>query len=194
MGVFADFRTQEVSDGHCDQAWVDTEAYCSIALETAELSFSRLEAKAELAFEHLMQNVSATQSRTKTESVTLEGHELDTLRRYFLFIRFRNSAKYISMLSNMVQTITWKNESGHGVLLSVWHRIRRNRALTSLYMFLQHSSTKPRPTVVDSEEVHRYCWNLLESEVSLGIASEGQEFILSENCVGDLDASFRDDP
>lgn len=191
IGVFADFRNQEVLDGHCDIDWVDTEAYCSMTLETAELAFSRLEAKAELALEHLMQNVSTTQSRTKTEPITLEGHELDTLRRYFIFIRFRNSANYSSMLKNMVRTVTSKDSSGHDILLSVWHRIRRHQALTSLFMFLQF---KAYPTVADSKDVHRHCWNLLDSEVSLGIASEGQEFILSDNCVGNLDACFRDDP
>ena len=180
-------------DGHGDTDGVDMEAYCNMALESAELAFSRLEAKAELALEHLLQSVSTTQSRAKTNPITLEGHELDTLQRYFILIRFRNSATYRSMLSNIVQTITRKDSSGHDVLLS-GHRIRRHWALTSLFTFLQYNSAKPRPTVVDSEDVRRHCWNLLDSEASLGIASEGQEFILSDHCVGDLDACFRDDP
>lgn len=170
--------------------------HCQTALSTAELAFSRLEAKAELAFEHLMQRVLALHTRIKLQVLPMERHEIDVLRRFFIFIRYRNSAKYSFMLSKMVQTVTWENNSGRGVLLSVWHRIRRQQALSSIYGFLDHASASASASAstTASEDINRYCWNMLGAEVSLGVALEGQEFVLTDNCIGSLDACFRDDP
>ncbi|KAF7971576.1 hypothetical protein HWV62_20828 [Athelia sp. TMB] len=181
--VFQDFLNQEVLDEHCHTA-----------LEAAEMAFAALEAKAELAFEHLMQEVASSQDRTKTKPLSIKQHELETLRRYFVFIRFRNSSAYAFMLSNLVQTVTWENKSGKGVLLSVWHRIRRHRALTSIHAFLRHDAARLPQPAMTCEEVNLHCWKFMGADISLGIASEGQEFILTDHCSGNLDEAFRDDP
>jgi hypothetical protein len=162
----------------------------------AEMAFSRLEAKAELAYDHLMQQVlSSRDSHTnRRASIPMESHELETLRRFFLFVRYRNSARYGTVLSNLVQTVTWKNRLGHGVLLPVWHRIRRHRALTSIHAFLNHSTIQQPAPAMPSEDIYRCCWALLDAEVCLGVASEGQEFVMTDKCIGNLDECFRGDP
>ncbi|KZP22879.1 kinase-like protein [Athelia psychrophila] len=181
--IFQDFLNQEVLDEHC-----------KIAFEAAEMAFARLEAKAELAFEHLMHEVASSQDRTKTNLASIKRHELETLRRYFVFVRFRNSSQYAFMLSNLVQTVTWENGSGKGVLLSVWHRIRRHRALTSIHAFLQHDAVRIPQPAMTCDQVNNHCWAFMEADIYLGVASEGQEFILTEHCTGNLDDAFRDDP
>ena len=88
--IFEDFIAQKILDEHCQTA-----------LDTAKLAFSRLEAKAELAFEHLMQQIQSLQDRTKIKTVPMERHELETLRRFFVFIRYRNSTQYGSVLQTI---------------------------------------------------------------------------------------------
>jgi hypothetical protein len=166
--------------------------YCQNALYTAELAFSRLEAKAELAFEHLMQQILTSQNCTTKKLVTMERHELETLRRFFAFIRYRNSAQYNSMVSKFAETVTWENRPmSHGMLLSVWHR---HRVLTSIHAFLNHDSVRSPAPDMASEDVNRYCWSFLGADLYLGVASEGQEFVMTDNCIGNLDECFRGDP
>lgn len=164
--VFEDFANLEASDEHFQTA-----------LHMAELAFSRLEAKAELALEHLMQQVVSLQNRTKTVAMQLEQDMLETLRRFFAFLRYRNSAQYSSMLSNLVQTI-----------------VRRRRVLADIQAFLHYDPARLPPSVMPLQDIARYCWSFLSAEIYLGIASEGQEFVLTDNCIGNLDDSFRDDP
>lgn len=164
--------------------------HCRTTLYTAMLAFSRLEAKAELAFEHLMQQILSSQNRTKTKPFPMEQDEVNTLRRFFVFIRFRNSTQYSSMLSNLTETATREKSNNP----SMFHHIRRHQAFASIHAFLVNGSIRQPISHVDFDDVDRQCWNLLDAEICLGIASDGQEFVMTDNCIGNLDESFRDDP
>lgn len=107
----------------------------------------------------------------------VEQDMLETLRRFFVFLHYRNSAQYSLMLSNLVQAV-----------------IRRRHALANIQTFLYYSSNELPTSTTLTEDVARYCWSFLDAEICLGIASEGQEFILTDDCSGNLDESFRDDP
>lgn len=182
--IFEDFANQEILDEDCQAA-----------LCTAELVFSRLEAKAELAFEHLMQQILISLDRTKTKAIPVDRHELETLCRFFVFIRYRNSAQYGAMLSNLVETTTLRSSNGDEVLSSTkCHRVRRHQALTSIHAFLLHDSIQSPNSATTCEDILRYCWTFIGAEVCLGIASDGQEYVVTGGCIGNLDECFRDDP
>jgi hypothetical protein len=175
--IFEDFKGQHFSDDHS-----------ATTLCTAELAFSRLEARAELALEHLMQSFSSElEDRSNMTSVWIQRHELETLRRFFVFIRYRNGIHY----TNLVQTIA-ENGGDHG--LSIWRHIRRNGALSSMHLFLHHDSVQMPTVPLASEEMNRFCWSFMDAEVCLGAASDGQEFLMTESCIGNLDEGFWGDP
>jgi hypothetical protein len=169
---------------------------CQTALRTADLVFSRLEAKAELAFEHLMQQIltSLDQDHTKTKTIPVERHELETLCRFFVFIRYRNSAQYSTMLSNLVETATFKSSNSDEGSSTKCHHVCRHQALTSIHAFLLHDSMQSSNSATTCEDIIRYCWAFIGAEVYLGIASDGQEFVVTSGCIGNLDECFRDDP
>lgn len=159
----------------------------------AELAFSGLEAKAELAFEHLMQKISSFQKRTKAMAMQIDRHELETLRRFFVFLRYRNSAQYGLTLCDLLSKATSENiTSDDGALISIWLRI--HHTLTNIHTFLRHDSAQSSTPVIAVDDITRPCWNLSGAETCLGIASEGQEFVLTDGCIGNLDESFRGDP
>jgi len=181
--IFEDFAHQELLNEDCQTA-----------LRTAELVFSRLEAKAELAFEHLMQQIQVLTSldRTKTKAIPVERHELETLCRFFVFIRYRNSAQYNAMLSNLVETATLKSSNIDEVAKCL--HVRRLQTLTSIHAFLLHDSMRSLNSTTTCDDIVRYCWTFIGAEVCLGIASDGQEFVMTGGCIGNLDECFQDDP
>jgi hypothetical protein len=76
----------------------------------------------------------------------------------------------------------------------VWQSIRRHQTLTSIHTFLHHDLVQSPNPVTNSEDINRYCWTFMGAEVCLGVASDGQEFLMTDICVGNLDECFIDDP
>jgi len=120
---------------------------------------------------------------------------VNVLRKFFIFLRYRNCARYST-------TVLALREIGDldvgGSLFTAYrpffHRVRRRVVLGAILAFLQHPSTTEPGPAESYQEVQQYCWRLCGSELCIGMASEDQEFILTDACFGTLDEGFSENP
>lgn len=138
------------------------------ALRIAEEAFSSLEFEVEATLMVLLDVMSSSDLSTKKRS-RLDWHTTNTLRRFFVFLRYRNSELYRANLA---------------VLRSTPHNIRHRIYFDSIVAFLK--LCPPDSAFVAHTDLKRSCWNLCQAEISIGLASEDQEYILTDRCFGTL--------
>ncbi|KAH6905014.1 TKL/TKL-ccin protein kinase [Coprinopsis sp. MPI-PUGE-AT-0042] len=139
--------------------------------------------------------------RSVPELVTLPRPSgLSQLRRYLVFIRFRNSPGY--------STILWRlraSEAGATAHASAFKhfliRMKRRYMLECFADFLRGDdrrwsrghlqelglSSDSKFVGLVRDIMERYCWGLLESEICLGVTEEEHEFVIPGCCYGILD-------
>ncbi|KAH8094475.1 kinase-like domain-containing protein [Cristinia sonorae] len=169
---------------------------CLAAIKQAEDSFARLEASAEHILATLLRKLSAlppdsepgtSETNRHRRTVTMEARDEHALLKYLVFLRFRNSEQYHETVLNLGQ----KASQNH-----LWIRLiprgplRRRAVLRSICAFLDHELGDDVHAVQFFADIEEHCWRVIRegrAEISVGIASEAQEFLSTERCYGNLD-------
>ncbi|KAH7922434.1 hypothetical protein BV22DRAFT_658936 [Leucogyrophana mollusca] len=175
--VFQDFNTGALDEG------------CRAALRTAEQAFTRLESEAERILGELVIKIRSSPRAARME-LPMSRRSRDALLRFFVFLRYRNSDKYQAMLDSLSRKVVTDNGAVFKAM-HAWHRVRRRALLGSFHSFLQHESPDARSfELFESLD----CWRFCNAEMCIGVASEGQQFVLPDTCFGTLDEDFGSDP
>ncbi|KAF9496946.1 kinase-like protein [Pleurotus eryngii] len=182
---------------------------CAMVLAEVESAFMRLESLAEQALLVLMRSIpSPTSDSPRRAQVVLDRHHVDQIRTYLVFLRFRNSPKYAEIVTTMCRPRSLS------VRYSIFSRpfflpVRQRVILEGMLQFfkscpgvsacMEQTEARRRPTVFNDErdDFHRamqdYCWKFSEAEVCIGLASEKQEYMMTDKCYGTLHEVFVDD-
>ncbi|KAH6873773.1 TKL/TKL-ccin protein kinase [Coprinopsis sp. MPI-PUGE-AT-0042] len=176
--------------------------------DDAEEAFDTLQEDAMVALDSMTSQLqplglletSTSDIRSVPELVTLPRSGLSQLRRYLVFIRFRNSPGY--------STILWRlraSEAGATAHASAFKhfliRMKRRYMLECFADFLRGDdrrwsrghlqelglSSDSKFVGLVRDVMERYCWGLLESEICLGVTEEEHEFVIPGCCYGILD-------
>jgi hypothetical protein len=173
-----------------------------------EKSFTKLEFDAQSVVTDLLDRTVWSEENTK-RSIPFNRRDVETLRKYFVFLRFRNSVAYRQMVVTLEESSHEEPKDGQifNAYRPVIVQLRKRYILRGFIDFLEHSwadgvirsrSDQRLPTgwSVDTfqDVMNLYCWRLCEAEVCVGIASEDQEFMLADCCFGSLDEGFDEDP
>ena len=193
----------------CDFISDELEEECLRAIKAAEDSFNALEASAEQAIISLLESLSTSNvdpdKIMQRRSVTLDAKSEHVLRKYLIFLRYRNSDQYHDTVARLGSKASpsyqWMRYIPRGPL-------RRRAVLRSIVAFLDHelwmgpggngeirgdarsrgSSMKTKPGYF--ADIEDQCWKPLRegrTEISVGIASEAQEFVTTDTWFGNLD-------
>ncbi|OAX38704.1 kinase-like protein [Rhizopogon vinicolor AM-OR11-026] len=179
--VFHDFDIISLDEG------------CRSVLRTAEMAFTRLENEVERILSELISKIRSSHSGESRPATRLElpisRHSRDALLRYFVFLRYRNSDKYAETVASLTRRVI----TGSGAVINAghaWHRVRRRATLGSFHAFLQHENT-------DKKVFRRFegldCWRFCDAEICIGLATEGQQYVLPDSCFATLDEEFAGD-
>ncbi len=189
---------QDLNTGSLD---VDTRQL----LHAAEESFSRLESATQSSLKHILDGkLKGGDSVSSKISLPLSSTSVDELRKYFVFLRFRNSVGYQKTIWSLEEA--YQNHDQKGNLFTMFQPlIVQNRLRIILREFIKFFNAR---SVVDPsrglhedpnqpgiaadpflQSMHLLCWGLCNAELCFGVATEEQEFILSERCFGSLDDS-----
>lgn len=181
------------------------------ALEDAEDAFSLLETDTQTALQDVLyRTVWSEESYAGKKSLPYDRRTVETLRKYFVFLRFRNSEGYRQTVHSLEQS--YQSQPQDGVIypafrpLIVQHRLRF--ILRRFVEFFQHMSSDgisakshPEQSVPESALANSfqnmmdlYCWRMCDAELCIGVATDDQEFMLSDRCFGSLDEGFDEQP
>ncbi|KAG6865015.1 hypothetical protein C0991_005657 [Blastosporella zonata] len=165
-----------------------TKTSSKILLRAAELAFYTLESEAEKTLSDLINRTYSSGVLDKSTSFGFDKLRLTNLCRYLVFLRFRNSAKYRNILecfeTGVIETRTRRISSTSFV------ESQRRYFLRDIVAFLENASLEDGTwSVMDP-----YCWSLSGADLSIGLATNGQEFIFSDSCYGTLNEGFGEDP
>ncbi|KDQ49385.1 hypothetical protein JAAARDRAFT_42951 [Jaapia argillacea MUCL 33604] len=155
--------------------------HCRSALSRAEDAFWSLEQEVEGILDQLISVVGGVETRTR---LPISDDDLHSLRKYFIFLRYRNSDKYAETFHKLGQkTRAW---SGHWVEYRPFQRVRRRAILGSFEAFLRH-----KPGYVPMKEglyqdVYDSCWSLYHAEICFGKSSDGHQYLLPDKGLGVL--------
>ncbi|RXW23396.1 hypothetical protein EST38_g2433 [Candolleomyces aberdarensis] len=152
-------------------------------------------------------------------TVSLTVNQLAKLRRFLVFIRFRNSAGYASLVRKLFADLEYREEDGniYPAYRSIIVQMQRRYVLQGFTDFLQGhgrrldrvhdeadrplASAEPTDKFIEffHEIMDAYCWRLLDAEVCVGVVADEretgrEEFIISDACYGSLDEGFGEDP
>lgn len=177
----------------------------------AERAFSVLETDTRVALnDFLERTVWNEEGYPGTKALPYDRLTVETLRKYFVFLRFRNSEGYHETVCSLEQSYQTQPQDGNLYPafrpLIVQHRLRF--ILRTFILFFRHNSSDgtstnccPEQTVPEStsmdpfqDMMNFYCWRMCNAELCIGIATEDQEFILSDRCFGSLgEEGFKED-
>jgi hypothetical protein len=179
-------------------------------LEEAEEAFSRLESQTELALNDILEYTvwSGRSDYAGSKSLPLSRISMETIRKYFIFLRFRNSSGYQKTVQSLEEAYQ-SQEDRSRVYHAFQHAIIQHRLryiLREFIRFFNYRSTVDLTTGMRQEELpleiptnpslemmETYCWRLCEAEVSFGVAMDEQEFVLSDRCYGNLDETLEEE-
>ena len=189
------------------------------ALHDTEASFSRLERKACDVIKDVLERTvwgedwnarkSAQYKDGKANPVSLHVRDAETLRKYLLFLRFRNSEGYQQIVDSLRQS--YQSDPEESDVFSAYRplivQLRLRHVLQDFASFLDHTTIgkhfvrrHAEAPIVDASlnNLHNvmdlYCWHFSEAELCIGVATEDQEFILSDKCFGTPDEGLIENP
>ncbi|KXN83259.1 putative serine/threonine-protein kinase drkD [Leucoagaricus sp. SymC.cos] len=179
--------------------------------EQANEELLLLERQSEPVFVDILHRTVWSDTEEPIRKVSLSRSEVEAIRKYLTFIRFRNSAGYSNTIVSLREAGAEKPHEGsvYPAYRPLFVRIRKRFILRQFISFLRHSSADSdaahfRPEIgahgigaaLDEfrNMMELYCWRLCGAEVCLGIASEDQEYILPDCVFGTLDEGFEEDP
>lgn len=181
------------------------------ALQDAEDAFLLLESDVRAGLNDLLERtVWRDEGYSGKKSLPFDRRTVETLRKYFVFLRFRNSEGYRATVRSLEQSHQSQPQDGNLYPafrpLIVQHRLRF--VFRTVAAFLQHMSTDGTPSKPHTEQavpegalddsfqdmMNLYCWRMCDAELCIGVATDDQEFMLSDRCFGSLDEGFDEDP
>ena len=185
------------------------------AIQDTENAFSLLETDTQTAVNGLLERtVWSGESYTGKKSLPCDRRTVETLRKYFVFLRFRNSEGYRQTVRSLEASYQSQPQDGN-IYPAFRPLIVQNRLrfiLKTFVNFFQHmssgTSAKPNPAKPHPEQtvpegtlvnafgdmMNLYCWRMCDAELCIGVATEDQEFMLSDRCFGSLDEGFDEHP
>ncbi|KAF8962816.1 kinase-like domain-containing protein [Flammula alnicola] len=181
----------------------------------AETAFAKLESSAREVLQDLLdRTVWSGETYAGKKSLPFSRGAVEVLRKYFVFLRFRNSGGYRRTVQSLEES--YQTDPKEGMVYPAFRplivQLRLRYVLRAFIQFLNHTSADgggsdlararrrselPTPGVsVDAfhDAMEAYCWRLCEAELCIGVATEDQEFMLSDRCFGTLDEGFDEDP
>ncbi|KAF8151656.1 kinase-like domain-containing protein [Crassisporium funariophilum] len=180
-------------------------------LDDAEAAFAHLESDAQTALSDLLgRTVWSGETYVGKKSLSFDRRAVETLRKYFVFLRFRNSAGYRHTVQSLEES--YQSQPRDGLVYPAFRplivQVRLRFVLRRFKEFLNHTSSdgisvRSRPeepaahgASVDpfQDAMNLYCWRMCEAELCIGVATDDQEFMLSDCCFGTLDEGFDEDP
>jgi hypothetical protein len=170
-----------------------------------------LEQKSEAVFTNILHRTVWSDAEGSPRKVSLDRAEVEAIRKYLIFIRFRNSAGYVKTVASLREVEEEKPHEGgvYPAYRPLFVRLRKRFILRQFISFLKHSSADTNAPYLRLEKgtygvgssldafkdrMELYCWRLCGAEVCLGVASEDQEYILPDCVFGTLDEGFEEDP
>lgn len=192
----------------------DLEPATTKAFEEAEGVYSALESTARSTLKAVLsETVLESPSPPTRKSLSIPVAGLEAVRKYALFLRFRNGSGYRHVVESLHRTYQTQLESTsassiYPVFHTIMIQLHIRHILREIVKFLTYSpevevglKRRPAPELptVDFQSegfqriMERYCWRLCNAEVSLGFATEEQEFIMSDTCFGMLVEGYEDD-
>ena len=182
------------------------------ALQDAEDAFSLLESDTRVALNGLLERtVWSEESYARKKSLPCDRRTVEIIRKYFVFLRFRNSEGYRETVRSLAHSHQIQPQDGNLYPafrpLIAQHRLRF--ILRTVVAFLRHVSSDdgaplrphkeqavPEGALADSfqDMMNLYCWRMCDAELCIGVATEDQEFMLSDRCFGSLDEGFDEHP
>lgn len=151
-------------------------------LQAAQAAFSSLESDAEAVLQYLLPIVTSPVENIDKERriLTLDRQSVNTLRRFFVFLRYRNSDLYKATVDSLLDA-THDNEAHMPRLM---RRFRLHVYFEGILAFLQPHQTDVPFVGLGLKES---CWSFSNAEISFGVATADQEYILTDRCFGTLD-------
>lgn len=163
----------------------------TVLLKEAEESFMRLESTAERALSTLLRDLAETRTCTdKTMAehrgkLSLDEQTEFILLKFLVFLRYRNSDQYLRTVESAVLT-----SKEFGPAARAW-RSNMRIFLRRIRAFLDHEDRSFSTQVLEPcREIEQYCWRPMEEtkvELTVGVALEEQEFIITDRGYGSLD-------
>lgn len=168
-------------------------------LHELEVTFSRLESVVQWTLKDILDQISDYTSAGDSykSSLSLGRTSVEELRKYFIFLRFRNSGGYEDVIHSLQDA--YKDPDDQGNVSTLFRpliaRYRLRCILREFLRFLNHrSDTGPSGCFTQAQVsppsmdplLESYCWSLCNAEICFGIAQDEQEFIFSERCFGTL--------
>lgn len=179
--------------------------------EQATHEFLFLERRSEAILTDILHRTIWSDAEQHPRKVSLDRLDVETIRKFFTFIRFRNSAGYSKTVASLYEAAAENPHDGsvYPAYRPLFVRIRKRFILRHFISFLTHTSVdinaSPQHPVYTGygngnsfddfrDIMELYCWRLCGAEVCLGIASEDQEYMLPDCVFGTLDEGFEEDP
>ncbi|KAF5331847.1 hypothetical protein D9611_008967 [Ephemerocybe angulata] len=152
---------------------------------------------------------------------SLSLNHLSKLRRFLIFLRFRNSGGYASIVRKLSSDLEPRKEDGniYPAYKTLVVQMQRRYVLRAFMDFLQGQDRRESqkrhedlPTFGSSsgdgedkfvdffhEIMDCYCWRMVEAELCVGVVRDEretgkEEYILPESCYGSLDEGYEEDP
>jgi hypothetical protein len=178
--------------------------------EQANEEFLLLEHQSEASFADILHRTIWSDAE-QPRKVSLDRSEVEAIRKYLIFIRFRNSAGYSKTIASLREAEEGNPDEGsvYPAYRPIFVRIRKRFILRQFISFLKHTSSDTDAShlrldngaysagaTLDKfrETMKLYCWRLCGAEICLGVASEDQEYMLPDCVFGTLDEGFKEDP
>jgi hypothetical protein len=146
---------------------------------------------------------------TGKKCISADRQTVENLRKFFVFLRFRNISQYREVVAALREPVPDPDDNTTlPAYRPLFLQIRRRVILRGFLSFLQyrlgdgppnprfqrfHASTAPEIDPLQ-DAINQYCWQFCEADVCIGIASEDQEFMLTDSCFGTLAEGFDEDP
>ena len=179
--------------------------------EQAHEELALLERRVEVVLLDILHRTVWSGIEEPLRKILLDYKEIDAIRKYLNFIRFRNSAGYFKTIASLRDDEEEKSHEGslYSASRPLVVRIRKRFILRQFISFFKYTSTdfdthylRPKidgygvdPASNKLEDIMElYCWRLCGAEVCLGIATEDQEYMLPDCVFGTLNEGFEEDP
>jgi hypothetical protein len=143
-------------------------------VQEAESAFSSLESETEAILQYLLPIITSQENiPSKERRSFIDRRAMNTLRIFFVFLRYRNSDMYKATVDGLL--------AGENDLMRPF---RLHAYFEGILAFLQPHQTDAPFFGLGLKES---CWSFSNAEVSFGIAAPDQEYILTDRCFGTLD-------
>jgi len=181
----------------------------------ASAAFTALEQDVSTYIRSILDQLASTDEpgvyEATTKTVSLKLSQLSKLRRFLIFLRFRNSAGYAAIVRKLHADL--EQQKGDGNLYPAYRhiivQIQRRYVLRAFTDFLQGNDRRADRRHDDAlgekfvnffhDIMDTYCWRMLYAEVCVGVVTEEretgrEEYILPESCYGSLEEGYEEDP